>query len=226
MKERPILYSSPMVLAKLAGRKTQTRRALKVQPIDVLPMKGEAIGKEWVCLLHRDEKDISKNRGTVFRSRFGVPGDHLWGRETWSIAHLHHLEVGLKQAIKDVIAGLPDCSLVYRADAIGGWASSHLVDDRWRPSIFMPRWACRLLDEIVSVRVERLQDISEEDAIAEGLLPDHGPMGVRGWTWPGAETVYPTAREAYLAGWDWLNGKGAAAKNPWVWRIETKAVKP
>jgi hypothetical protein len=161
-------------------------------------------------------------------------GDRLWGRETFST---------------DARGVYPCPRAWYRADFTkhddpknaehirecdGGkkpWADCFACATdgdgvTWRPSIFMPRALSRLLHEVTAVRVERLQEITEEDAIAEGLvnrpscvLPDV-PM----WGWPGSDRYYRHAREAYLAGWDTINGKGSAASNPWVWVVSFKPV--
>ena len=151
MTERPILFSAPMVRALLAGTKTQTRRALRIQPLDVLPMNGEHTGREWVGLMQREPEP----KGVAFRCKFGVPGDRLWVRETTAefidYDYIDGREVELGRDI------------VYRAD--GEDQKRH---SKWRPSIHMPRERSRITLEIVSVRVERLQDISEADADAEG----------------------------------------------------------
>lgn len=149
MAEHPILFSGPMVCAILAGRKTQTRRALKPKwPLaDVIPAKGDDRGRAWF-----GAKQVPlKEPGDMypFRCRYGVPGDALWVRETFS--------------------PWPECSLtrppptLYRADYQGD-ASTIL----WKPSIFMPRKESRITLRIENVRVERLQAISRKDEIAEG----------------------------------------------------------
>lgn len=235
MRERGILFSAPMVLALLAGRKTQTRRALKVQPLDILPMKGKSKRVEWVCLMERGET-IDKNRGAVIRSRFGVPGDRLWVKETWCTE---------KRFNRRKPSRLPKTARVhYLADGPKpAWAG------RTRSSMFMPRWVSRLTLELTDVRVERLQDISEADAIAEGVEP-HIYEAWSAWD-PVSEstvslTVEPTAddiarhgykdvrhigpkllnsaRDLYFALWDTINGEGAAAKNPWVFALTFRPV--
>ena len=141
MKERPILFSGPMVRAILDGRKTMTRRIVKQQADNggycqsLDPDKG-------VWLVH--------NGGSI-RCPYGQPGDRLWVRETWSAW----------------TGGMTSCG-EERAPQIEYKATSQ-SEGPWRPSIFMPRWASRILLEITDVRVERLNDISEEDAIAEGF---------------------------------------------------------
>lgn len=194
MKTRPILWSAPMVLALLAGRKTQTRRIVKPQT------EHRPIG--WGTAENGADKNVAVKP-------YARVGDLLWGRETFGATELT-LDDRHRPGIH------------YRAaddwPQRGPWP--------WRPSIFMPRWASRLLHEVTAVRVERLQDISETDAIAEGVEQVENPRGYTGWRWPGSTDVYATARFAYLAGWDTINGKGSAATNPWTWVVSFKPVTP
>lgn len=202
MKERPILFSAPMVRAILDGKKTQTRRIVKPLP---LRLNRETNSMEI------DEEAMADGR--IMRlNRFGQPGDRLWVRETWGY-HPDYSE---------------SCRRVdYRADP------GHTYDGhRWRPSIHMPRWASRISLEVVSVRVERLHDISEADALAEGIKrysfrPDDGWPLCDGYTHlpdDGKCTLYPTAAEAYRELWESINGTGSWDANPWVWVIEFKKV--
>jgi len=194
MIERPILFSGPMVRAILEGRKTQTRRVVKPQPKD---REGGISpicyeGDRWEFL------DLEAAEQSV-RNLYGKPGDRLWVRETFSTLDCHHGQT------------------VYRA---GG--EKNLTDMKWKPSIFMRRKHSRITLEIVSVRVERLQDISYRDCEAEGLMHVH-----RGW-WvnPYAEDPQATgADEGFLCYrnlWESINGKGSWKTNPWVWVIEFK----
>ena len=145
MKELPILFSSPMVRALLAGTKTQTRRIVKPQPSFCSDEENSAAG-------HTQEALGDK-------CPYGAPGDRLWVRETWAPR-------GVNQ-----IGGGPLTTLIaYRTDgAMHALPHREIARDphNWHPSIFMPRWASRLTLEITAVRVERLQDISEVDAKAE-----------------------------------------------------------
>ena len=131
---------------------------------------------------------------------YGKPGDRLWVRETWH----------------DASSSLHSCAL-YRADGID------LHWDKWTPSIHMPRWASRITLEITSVRVERLQDISEADALAEGI-PSIDTPGA--WTLP--IPANPNLPAIYLGAfcklWESINGPGSWAANPWVWAIEFRRV--
>lgn len=208
MKERPILFSAPMVRAILSGAKTQTRRALRVQPLDVLPMKGKAKGRGWVALLRTKPEP----HGTIFRCRHGEPGDRLWVRESWKQTASGRTPMG----VLDVF---------YRA------TDSLDVEEKWRPSIFMPRWASRLTVELLKVRVERLQSISRKDAIAEGarFLPLQEDVPGAWWTCDVSTGAALHARDpisAYRLLWESINGAESWAANPWVWVLEFRRIKP
>lgn len=188
MKERPILFSTPMIKAILEGRKTMTRRLLKQQPLDIMPMNAP---NEWVTL---DTKEPTPH-GKIIKCRFGVPGDCLWVRETWSYA---------------TDFGNSTDHIFYRAS----YKNGGIYDDveRWKPSIYMPRHASRITLEITNVRIERLQDITEEDAIKEGCA--HTGLGVS------ADEI-ESAREQFEKLWDSINGKKYPwNSNPYVWVIE------
>jgi hypothetical protein len=193
MTDRPILFSGPMVRALLEGRKTQTRRVLKPQPEGPqhrLVHVGEGFARF-------DDNRLGKyDIGTRF-----TPGDRLWVKETWR---------GSKVADElkpSQLAGPGLSRIWYEADRDN--CDRH---GKLRPSLFMPRWASRLTLMVTDVRVERLQDISEVDAIAEGAprcgMDDEGRFyeGV-----PGA-----TYRCGYAGLWDHINGSGAWDANPWV----------
>lgn len=142
MKERPILFSAPMVHAILDGRKTQTRRVVN---------KKAALD----CLAAGFEPSFLTLPGNTDLCQYGQPGDRLWVRETWAY---HVQAVG---AVCD-----EDGPFVYRADPM---AEQHRLCDRWRPSIHMPRAASRITLEVTAVRVERLQDISPDDCITHRI---------------------------------------------------------
>jgi hypothetical protein len=208
MKEHQILFKAEMVRAILAGTKNQTRRIMKLQPTCKGCLEFTPAG-ETVYLWPTDD-----GKTYYCKSPYGTPGDHLWVRETWAIA--------------------PN-GYVYRANYLdGGENASGVVDIPtgeviplvWRPSIFMPRTACRILLEVVNVRVERLHSMSEADAIAEGVerLPNgkyKGYMDVFGKPFSPA-----LAKTSYSQLWETLNAKrGFAWKvNPWVWVIEFQKV--
>lgn len=207
MKERPILFSAPMVRALLDDRKTQSRRVVMPAPISQPrhPLVSFNHGvPEWSFGL----ADQTSRGLRWWRCPYGVPGDRLWVRERYC------LDVGYDECPP---ADVPSFARVgYAAtDKAQAWMG------RDRPSIHMPRWASRILLEITDVRVERLQDISEGDAIAEGLE----------WIVPGIWSVAMSLpivgdnpRAVYGALWDHINGEGAWAANPWVWAVSFKRI--
>ncbi len=187
-----------MVRAILDGRQTQTRRIVKPQPSEhvtggtynwngPLPFMNMPID----CILDA--------------CPYGLPGDRLWVRETWTPV-------------------LQNAALVFRAD---GHSEESL---KWKPSIHMPRRLSRITLEITAVRVERLQDITEEDAIAEGIERQGG--GFVDYTVKSRSSNQPTAKASYSTLWDSINAKSTAAairgdahpweSNPWVWVVEFK----
>lgn len=203
MKERPILFSGAMVRAILNGRKTQTRR---------IANPGDFGATHWA--------DLPSDLGSAWvkfarprHPRFGDIGDRLWVRETWS----HDAPT------------LDECRSAYECATVPGYGPYYQATEvspdtlRWIPSIFMPRWASRITLEILSMRVQRLQDISEYDAGQEGvdeldgeiddidirrMAKDIGDMAENSRTW-------------FACLWDSINGKRAPwASNPWVWVIE------
>jgi hypothetical protein len=211
MKERPILFSGPMVRAILDSTKTQTRRIIKPQPSDYFEPKvgnycptmvdkrtGEVYpGKECFGAYSEDEARICL---------YGKPGDRLWVRETWGTANSWN---GVKPSDLpiDLTRQTPHCEIFFKADDAAGLFPLNV----WRPSIHMPRQASRITLEIISVRVERLQDISEADAKSEGCSDQRNVEGVMMWT---------SAKEAYMDLWESINGKGSWNADPWVWVIE------
>lgn len=198
MKERPILFSGPMVRAILEGRKTQTRRIVKPQPDDngLWFMRNAPL--DWREDIHGDWnpwKGETPNGDTWNGSVKCWPGDRLWVRETFGKIHYEGVD--------------EHPTYFYRADETDAEADALI---KWRPSIHMPRAASRITLEVVSVRVERLQDIREDDARAEGV--GEGPQ--EGWV------TGPVVAFADL--WDSINGQDAWLANPWVWVVEFKRV--
>lgn len=213
MKERPILFSAPMVRAILRGRKTQTRRMIK--PRKGLTLKDLIAGGEQTP--HANGTTYSATREMLATDcPYGVPSDRLWVKETHAIVPrtAYAMSDGVHQTLR------PDDShdaAVYAAD----WERSK--PGRWRPSIHMPRWASRITLEITNVRAERLNKCSAADAAAEGLikLPASGRYVVeQGDQYFGAASHDP--REVYAWLWEHINGEGSWASNPWVWVIEFK----
>lgn len=260
IKERPILFSGPMVCAILEGRKTQTRRVVKGMALDwlapdlftpefvadpdnslcpygkpgdkdwktgLIPQDGWynvddltdqpeipvylrrfQDGGEWHITWGWDESDdpeaIEMDGGpTTETIRWKRPGDRLWVRETWANLNADFPTV--------------DPYFVYRAD------SSDHGPVTWKPSIHMPRAASRILLEITDVRVERLQDISEDDARAEGI--EMWPDGnFKAYTKQPGKFTY--ARDSFRTLWESINGPESWEANPWVWVVNFKTVKP
>jgi len=222
MKERPILFSAPMVNSILNGTKTQTRRIAK--GVGIAPGIGQVLKrsddiKEWPEFCP-----------------YGKPGDRLWLRETWQGPILDDDEYEeYRRNGKESYLKPQYC--VYRATDQLNAIDEDGNELNWRPSIHMPRWASRISLEITGIRVERLQDISEEDAIDEGLkaitkdgklikygIPDRdGYPGADdfGWNW-GDWDKSPVL--AYKRLWQSINGKGSWDLNPFVWVIEFKRI--
>lgn len=246
MTERPILFSGAMVRAILDGRKTQTRRAVKLIGAEVIE---EAITGPW---------PFSPQHDDWLACPFGSVGDRLWVRETWG--HRGSAWNNTKPAIREVsIAYAADNAsrvIVRPRDDESGLPKQHCLPrfkgkphpteehygeclesfwKAWRPSIHMPRWASRLTLEVTGVRVERLQAISEEDAKAEGArrfdgLPSTHPYG-QDARWSCGEPTSTqeclgTARMAFANLWESINGAGSWDANPWVWVVDFRRVTP
>lgn len=210
MKERPILFSAPMVRAILAGRKTVTRRIVSAK----VPKGYEFDGYSPAGV--RCSRPSGSTGEQLLPCPYGAPDDRLWVRETWAPWSHDVEERGEAAVIADAKAQMPWASIVYRAEANGG----HVDVKRWRPSIFLPRWASRILLGVVSVRVERLHEITEEDARREGV--DDGP-GLGGRLYPGTGAARGALghRKVFSLLWEMINGKRAPwDSNPWVWRVE------
>lgn len=209
MKERPILFSGEMVRAILDGRKTQTRRVLK-------------------------SPDATCYDPRPYRKDYEV-GMRLWVRETWGQDFNLDPKYSLTCQEGRWRGPLSPCGTFhpyYRADLAESQSGF------WKPSIFMPRWASRISLEVVSVHVERLQDISEGDAVAEGIVAEDLPPDSDNFHPPGSYgyvsglhpfpkgTIYVKASQAYRELWDSINSDRGFGwdKNPWVWVIEFKKV--
>lgn len=206
MTERPIIFSAPMVRAILDGRKTQTRREVKPQP-----PSGHHFAGWCVCSTHRaDEGKAAWAAGTYPHLRgahrvacpYGQLGDLLWVRETF----YHDPEDSLTLYRADDEFDGDQCDAGYK----------------WQPSMHMPRTLSRIKLEITGVRVERLQDISEADAIEEGAPPSHPSINAISREF--GYTDFPRSWFAQL--WDSINGPGSWDTNPWVWMIEFRRIKP
>jgi hypothetical protein len=198
MKERPILMNCLLVKASMEGRKTQTRRPIKPQP-------NSGVRKSVIV-----KSGLEDGHGREIKCPYGKPGDRLWVREScwiygfwikiggkWSFIP----EVNRKVRFDDP----PKEERATKKDGLTGWVR--------RPSIHMPRWASRLTLEILEIRVERLQDISQADCLAEGCPETHwNELALPGekspWNW-------------FIGLWDKINGKKYPSdSNPWVWVIK------
>ena len=218
MTERPILFSAEMVRAILAGRKTQTRRAIKPQPwVDNM---GNACWKDrnfgqsanHVPHIKALASPIPCSDTKRVLCPYGAPGDLLWVRETFRYfpGTGSHLWDGDREYQAD---GAVKSGRFFTAEEWQSRGMKAKPEPRWRPSIHMPRWASRITLEVKSVRVERLQDIRCTDAEAEGAGHEAGPTGGQ-------------ARGAFANLWNHINGPGAWEANPWVWVISFQRVKP
>ena len=213
MRERPILFSGPMVRAIIEGRKTVTRRAIKPawpsSVAEVLPFAGEP--DAWMpCRPGAPEQPWEEQ---IRVCPYGKPGDRLWVREAWAAdAQVNAV------APRDLSQGVP---ILYPADgAIRQTGCVMISKGATRPSIHMPRWASRILLEITEVHVERLQAIDPWQAIAEGV---HGD--VRKWFATDAGgPAFNTPEHAFQHLWSCINGAESWASNPWVWVVEFKHV--
>lgn len=207
IKEQPILFSGPMVRAILDGRKTQTRRVVKPQPDYALKC---APTERWYQIDARGKSDVS-DRGVL--CPFGGPGDRLWVKES---ALADAPMNGWSGDVEWDGCGRSWCGVPakYRSPKHVLYKASWTGQDiRWKSSIHMPRWASRITLEVVSVRVERLQDITLADCAAEGAPPTHPADNV----WDSTET--------FSRLWDSINGKAHPwASNPWVWVVEFKPI--
>lgn len=218
MKERPIIFSAPMVRAILEGRKTQTRRIVKGAAYFAAewPFKfGRPCSDSYCCYTHMDGKHL-----TIMRPPYGEIGDRLWVRENgWQITKFIQ---GIHNYCYDADGyNKEDVELFFKP-----------LGFKRRPSIHMPRWASRINLEITGVRVDRLQNISAIDAIYEGVHSElhewrdcecpleniayrataHAPM------------KYSSPIDAYRDLWESINGIGSWEVNPWVWAIEFRRV--
>ena len=242
-RERPILYSGEMVRALLSGRKTQTRRPVTVprwkangRPVRDVPFSPYYEETDGVLYAMDQYGDYHESEEWgPYRA-----GDVAWVRETWGVGNWNPID-------------RVDIAITYRADGAAGWLgprcplSREEIDafaerwgrpswkrSKWKPSIHMPRWACRLTHRVLSCRAERLQCITEADAIAEGVEqmdPMH-PGAPRSPLWYVSREpleVCSSARDAFAFRWNVIYGgdeRYSWQANPWVWRIESEKAIP
>ncbi|EIX9650038.1 hypothetical protein AB1294_06245 [Klebsiella pneumoniae] len=245
MKERGMIFNGEMVRAILDGRKTQTRRIMKVQPesnqLGLLLItdstKHSDIGK-----YHWAESNATGNhvRSKLFSCPFGAVGDRIWVRETWAILGNEDgccidWEEKLCKADERSAARIYRASCEQRPGNYGLWSipddadwkphtKDYQYEGAWRPSIHMPRWASRILLEITDVRVEQLNAISEEDATAEGVPPAGSLLPDYPGTFLTPKGDFATAKVAFQRLWESIYGEESWKANGWVWVISFKRV--
>lgn len=217
MKERPILFSAPMVRAILDGRKTQTRRIINHQPPHgCLEIKEQPDTDPYIgCVVSGSSGIWEDVHSMDYRVRcpYGKPGDRLWVKETWFTAE--NLDGTKPTELQD------DVRINYAADLRG----EEVILGRLRPSLFMRRWMSRITLEIVSVSVARVQSISEGDAKAEGADREFEASAAdfllnEKWDHEKASTH----KLGYKHLWESINGAGSWAANPWVWVVEFRRI--
>jgi len=190
MTERPILFTPENAQKCHEGTKTQTRRIIKPQPISISWFEHQ---NGWCARVREDTGSAESPAYVMVPCPYGIVGDRMWVRETWA-------KRGEMQ------------SAIFKAEekrAIGAYGCV-----KWKPSIHMPKWACRTWLEITEIRVQRLQEISEDDCYAEGLQ--------RGMVDDRSDAMQSWYREL----WESINGPGSWATNPWVWAITFRKVQP
>lgn len=219
MKERKIAFNGAMVRAILAGQKTQTRRAAK-------PVKHPDLGNLYdpgALVLEREPQHVIDRA-----CPYGQPGDRLWAQEEWGDVNLYGAPAIAYSADGDLMDLMEhesfltkDGAFNYEAKRIkpysfDAWAYDLIggIEGTWRPAKHMPRWASRILLEVIGVRVERLQSISDDDLSAEGIQ-EIIDAGVDHDGWP---------RDAFRSLWDGIYGEGSWNENPWVWVVEFRRV--
>ncbi|GFM49018.1 hypothetical protein K5D38_04840 [Pseudomonas cichorii] len=212
VKERPILFSAPMVRALLNGQKTVTRRMMKIQPVlegGFWKVYGAGWGERTSSVPAISGHSLSTN------CPYGRPGDRLWVRESlgYDSEYGHYFAAGGKHGETVYL-----CSLFDNEEAQTGYSYDGLLPERSVPSIHLHRRYSRILLEVVAVRVERLQDITEEQAKAEGVLSCERDIDEDGNGY--------SPLELFGGLWTMINGMESWHANPWVWVVEFKRVTP
>lgn len=216
MKYQPILFKPHEVISTLDRRQTQFRRVIKPQPSIYFADDDKCLIARWIS--DKQIRSTLWNNGIGFNDfcPYGQVGDRLWVRE--SFTYWEDDEFGGDY-------------LEYRTGhrvSLGEWEYPHPIYDhcigrfgKWTPSIHAPRWASRITLEITGVRVERIQDISEEDAIAEGIEP--GVKGLSVWkNYQSCSSVFSEPIKSFASLWNSVYGTWDV--NPWVWVVEFKRV--
>lgn len=210
MKIRPILFSTPMVQAILEGTKNQTRRivknnnslyASKFSELDFNDAFVEGFNLSDKCL---KAKHLLNDTRQLILSKIET-GDIFWVRETWQYSDdLEH-------------------PYLYKQKELGEWLPEYFKRMKWKPSIFMPKEACRNFLEVTNVRVEKLNDITEEDAKSEGIKVYKLEEEYHDYNGSGCG-CYATAKGSFFSLWNSINGKNSWKANPWVWVYDFKRV--
>lgn len=249
MKERPIIFNDEMVRAILSGTKTMTRRPMKVQPTPSKTRPGDFSfpSKKLESMVY--VSDLAPGNSPISDSHlffqecccpYGHPGDRLWVREAFSIlGNEDGCPIDWSENL--VKAGGPDAARIYRASCeqkpgdYGLWSipddafwKPHTDDMKyegsWTPSIHMRRWASRITLEITDVRVERIQDITDGDARAEGVPEAGGLLPEYPGTYLTPKGDFASARVAFQRLWESIYGDDGWNSNPWVWVIAFRRV--
>ena len=193
-KIRPILFSTPMVQAILEGRKTMTRRLAD----DFIQMYALSVTN----LENSTFRIETVNSYKIINPKVYI-GDILWVRETFR----EYFQM----------TGHP---YGYKATAL---EDGDPLDEKWKPSIFMPKSACRIWLEVTNVRLERLLDISEKDARMEGVICEKIDA-IHKWKDYSRQGYLPSAKFSFFSLWEKINGKESVSENPWIWVYEFKKV--
>jgi len=226
VKEHGILFATAMVRAILAGTKTQTRRLVKAQSAEAADVWADNGDGTWSSGWRGDGGNLATLE--TVRAPHGPVGRRLWVRETWhQCPHCERTVSYRAGGWREAPSGAPD-DAGDRCDDDTRPLSPKCEAHGWKPSIHMPRWASRITLEVTRVRVERAQDISVEDIVAEGvtreavrdLLPVHAFKSSDAWN----EFNEATPRDLWRIGWREINGAGSWASNPWVWVYDFRRV--
>lgn len=252
IKERPIPFSVDMVLAVLAGRKTQTSRTRGLERFNGWPDWKIPLGEDAWELCHFTEEEPGIWRAVfldprgecppgldpVVKCPYGKTGDRLWVREPWKVGlflpfgglQVEYLADGFRRICQDfspsIEARLKKQSLEdVRKAGVKPWLDRSVL--RRRQAMFLPRCASRILLEITDIKLKRLKSIDWREAEAEGIEPIFydEETSVTGWkNYLDPERMCVRARDSFFTLWDRINGAGAAEKDPWVWMIKFKVL--
>lgn len=219
VKERPILMAGDMVQSLLEGRKRQTRRAMAPQP---------HVERGVHFYMYRKHQGVGCRNppcdSWLDHCRYGRPGDSLWVRETWrpSVEHNHAGSGSCECEDVTVYYDADDSEIYFPGSEVPhSWTMPKSAERGNVPNIFMPRWASRITLDITDMRVQRLQDISDADCLAEGIYRSAGR-----YKWLGSMASYPTPRDAFRALIESHGRKNNWEANVWVWAITFKVREP